>query len=313
MADNMRYIFHIGLPKSASSTLQKQLFPFVPNINNFALYPTNNVAGSNAIEDGVNSIYLNDKRLFEFYKSLHNRPSVGVNELASMWHTLLNEHGKHKITLLSHEAMTSAFFSSISVPEKLARIKSIFADVKVCIVIRNQFDWLHSQYTDHPFDPLNLGNGAPYAFEQWVLKFLTHPQLAAARGALNYFQLVKSCYELFGSKNVSVVQLEWLKASPQCFYQLWSELLNVDSEFIASRLHNKRDNRGLSGIYNQLRQRQRRHKLSGLQSPITNRLLAVDGIKLRGSAKYSLSAKTQLMLTNYYAETNAQLNNLMGW
>ncbi|MEP1554868.1 MAG: hypothetical protein ABJJ44_06025 [Paraglaciecola sp.] len=313
MAEQHQYIFHIGLPKSASSTFQKQLFPFVPNINNFALYPTNNVAGSNTVEEAVNSVYLNDKRLFEFYKSLHNRANVGVNELASMWKILLNEHGKHNVTLLSHEAMTSAFFSSISVPVKLARIKSIFANVKVCIVIRDQFDWLHSQYTDHPFDPLNLGKGKPYTFEQWMLQFLTHPQLVAARDALNYFRLVTLCYELFSPKNVSVVKLAWLKKSPQRFYKTWSELLNVEPEFIAARLHNKRDNRGLSGAYNRLRQRQRSHKLSGLQSPITNRLLAVDAIKLGPKAKYSLSAKTHLLLTNAYAEPNAQLNNLMGW
>ena len=43
----MRIFFHIGFPKAASTTLQKQLFANHPQLVNLGLYPTSNVGNDN--------------------------------------------------------------------------------------------------------------------------------------------------------------------------------------------------------------------------------------------------------------------------
>ena len=313
MSSSARFLFHIGMPKSASTTLQKGLFTKVPNINNFALYPTNNVAGSNALPASSQSIYLNDQRLFEFYKSLHNKPEVSVDELSGMWDTLYQQHAKFDINLLSHEAMTSAFFSSIPVPEKLARIKAVFPTTEVVIVVRDQLSWLHSQYTDHPFLPTNLGNAAPCTFDEWVQCFLEEPKLNAGREALDYYGLVTRCFDLFGQSKVTVLRLEWLKSQPERFCLAWAQLLGVTPEFVEQSLKGVVENRGLSRIYNNLRQQQRKDKLAGRTNSLNDRLLKAQLIKHFPKAEYELSEPVQQAVKDYYSQSNASLTSLMNW
>lgn len=310
---NHQYIFHIGLPKAASTTLQKKLFPHLDNINNFALYPTNNVAGTNVVEESVNSIYLQDKRLFEFYKSLHNRPEIGVNELRSMWCALFEEYAVHAKSILSHEAVTSAFFSAIPVPEKLARVKALFPSAKIVIVVREHQSWLHSQYTDHPFEPLNLGNGAPCSFDYWVTQFLSHPKLEPARNALDYAKLIKKCIGMWGNENVTVIKLDWLKHSSSQFYSALGRVLEISENEVERLISNDVENRGLSACYNRLRQRQRRHKLAKQNCTLTQHLLEIDLLKTLPKAVYRLSSETQKLLNDYYADSNNELREVMGW
>lgn len=313
MANHKRFLFHIGMPKAASTTLQKGLFTKVPNINNFALYPTNNVAGSNVLPANSQTIYLNDQRLFEFYKSLHNKQEVGVNELRTMWDSLFQQHAKFDLTLLSHEAMTSAFFSSIPVPEKLARIKAVFPTAEIVIVVRDQITWLHSQYTDHPFQPTNLGGGSPCSFDQWVQSFLEDPKLSTARDALDYYALVGRCNELFGQSNVTVLRLEWLKEQPDRFCSIWAQLLEVTPAFVQQSLNGVVENRGLSRIYNNLRQQQRKDKLAGKINSLNDRLLKTQLIKHFPKAQYELSESVEQAVKSYYAQSNASLRSLMKW
>lgn len=310
---NHQSIFHIGLPKAASTTLQKKLFPHLDNVNNFALYPTNNVAGANVVEESANSIYLQDKRLFEFYKSLHNRPEIGINELRSMWSALFDEYAVHATSILSHEAVTSAFFSAIPVPEKLARVKALFPSAKIVIVVREQQSWLHSQYTDHPFEPLNLGNGAPCSFDYWVTQFLSHPKLEPARNALDYASLVKKCIDMWGVDNVTVIAFEWLIQSSSQFYSSWAKLFGISHSEVGQLISNRVENRGLSASYNRLRQRQRRHKLARQRCTITQSLLEKDSLKSLPKAVYCLSGETQKLLNDFYADSNNELKEIMGW
>lgn len=313
MANSQRYLFHVGMPKSASTTLQKGLFTNVPNINNFALYPTNNVAGSNSLPSNSQSIYLNDPHLFEFYKSLHNKPEVGVAELRSMWDLLYQQHAKFDINLLSHEAMTSAFFSSIPVSVKLERIKAVFPKTHIIIVVRDQLSWLHSQYTDHPFQPTNLGNGPSCSFDEWVQCFLEEPKLKAGREALDYYCLVTRCCGLFGQANVTVIRLEWLKEQPHRFYSAWAQLLGVTPEFVKQSLDGVVENRGLSRIYNNLRQKQRKDKLAGRTNSWNDRLLKTQLIKHYPKAEYVLSEPVEQAVKDYYSRSNASLSSLMNW
>ncbi|WP_296049333.1 hypothetical protein [uncultured Alteromonas sp.] len=278
-----------------------------------ALYPTNNIAGSNAVQDNVNSVYLTDTRLFDFYKSLHNRPEVTTGELAAKWAELSSQHQRYNTTLLSHEAMTSAFFSAISVPDKLLRIKSVFPDCYIVLIIREPRDWLMSQYTDHPFVPTNLGGGPPCTFDTWVNLFLTEPGLEKAREALNYHQLISRCYGMFGESKVTVLKFDWLRSVPERFCNSWAELFGVSATFVAEHLSQQHENRGLSGIYNKLRQRQRKHILAGLNAPLTSKLWALHQLKSLPKTQYALTASTEALLSDYYAEPTIKLKNLMGW
>ena len=61
--------FHIGFPKSASTTLQKQLFDKHSQINFLGIYPTRNI-GQDSDESNKDTKYLQNKDLKEFHNHL---------------------------------------------------------------------------------------------------------------------------------------------------------------------------------------------------------------------------------------------------
>lgn len=67
----MQVFFHIGYPKAASTSLQKNLFARSPDLVNIGLYPTSNV-GNDVSENhpSDNIPYLKDKRIKQLYQAL---------------------------------------------------------------------------------------------------------------------------------------------------------------------------------------------------------------------------------------------------
>ena len=307
-------LIHVGMPKCGSSTLQKHVFCKLTETQNFGLYPTNNIAGKNGASLEANAIYLHDENLFDFYKQIHNNSSIPPDKLKSIWQSVYDENRNHhyKNLLLSHEALTAPFFSLVSQQEKATRLKSLFPDAKILIIVRNQPGWLRSQYRDHPFLPTNLSRGKPVSFNTWINLVMHHEKLASIRESLQYTHLINRYAKLFGIKNIYILAFEDLAKNPILFSQALSKFLDVTPEWINTQLYKKHENKGLSAQYNLLRQIDRRNIKINFINCLVKKLLDIDTIKKLPQKKYKLDKTVTQTIENLYREDNLRLSKIVG-
>lgn len=300
-------LLHIGYPKSASTTLQKCLFCKGKNSTFLGLYPRNNI-GIDSSKNTQGIPYLKDSKLQAFYKYLHNSREYDPIRAIGLWRSIESTHASGKSSiLLSHEALTAPFFSKVNSAEKRQRLKLLFPKAKILIVIRNQFDWLRSQYRDHPFDPDNLTSGEAYKFNQWTDKVLSGHRSSRVMEALNYVKVIKSYEKDFGKGNVNVLLFEELTEDLPAFSQKMAEFLGEEYTFVLQNLQEKRENKGVSEIYNKLRRKQRKDSSAPLIDKIIVRLLNSRFIKSLPQQKYTYNHSNQILINSLFSSGNREL------
>lgn len=295
-------LIHVGLPKAASTTLQKHLFCKLNNVQNFGLYPTNNVAGNNEPADSVdNAVYLKEPKLYAFYKKLHNDPTIDISELVSFWASIYEEHRdkRYDKILLSHEALTAPFFTSLTQEEKAMRLSKIFPGAKILLITRDQEDWFRSQYRDHPFMPTNLTLGEPVSFNEWMGCLLGEDSLAYVLEALNYKRLAGIYSRCFGSDNLYIVSFEDFVNQKENFKKVMNDFLGEGGKII-NKLHEAKENQGLSFQYNLLRKLQRKKQKGKIINLLIDLLLRINVLKYLPKDKAPLSENLSKKIARIY-------------
>jgi len=122
-------VIHIGYHKSASTFLQKQVFPFLPI--NYLFFA------------GENREYL------DLIESENNPNPELIHSWVAREISRKYPTGKHDVTVLSHEELSGHphGYKSISPFTTAKNLKRTFPDAKILIIIRNQLDYLTSIYT----------------------------------------------------------------------------------------------------------------------------------------------------------------------
>ena len=186
-------ILHIGFHKSASTFLQKNLFPALPV--NYLFF-----AGSN-----------NNREILDYAESTSGFDPGVIHEWVNR--ELLKKYNtvERTTTILSHEELSGHPHGYDEIcPYATARnLKRAFPQARVLIVIRNQWDYLASLYA---FRVLRVGHESR-SFERFVNE-------EGAKGLFNhlaYHQLVEYYHRLFGADHVLVLPMELLFRSPQEF------------------------------------------------------------------------------------------------
>ncbi|MFD2823314.1 hypothetical protein ACFS5M_06510 [Lacinutrix iliipiscaria] len=177
---------HIGYPKTATTYLQKHIFPQLIN-HQFVGHPEFHKFGL------MDIIYKPDRSIdFEKHKS----------------------HFKAKNNFISFEELTGPIFKGSFmidvIPHRLAKIFD--SDSKILITIRRQDSLIKSAYIQyiHQGGTMKLG------------PFIRHPKYGMNRIDLNTFDFLetyKVYSEVFGKENVSVIPYELLKTDDICFFE----------------------------------------------------------------------------------------------
>lgn len=249
--------FHIGLPKAASTTLQLHLFPALEGFDYLGLCPTGNIVPNQQQVD-EDSAYLSDDRLRDLYFDMIKQDVLQYDEAQqrSRLADIVTDRPADRIRFFSHEAFTSAIFSHPDIGLKLSRIKSLLPDARVILLLRNQLDWLISQYRDQPFDPRNPAIGQSMEFRSWLNLVQSDPQVKIL-STLEYGTLIKRCEELFGVENVCVLLMEDMSGDIQRFAGTLGAFIGVEPAMIATKLQGAHENRGVSASINRERKRVR--------------------------------------------------------
>ena len=175
----MSVYIHIGYPKAGSTTLQQNLFANHSEILNLGLYPTSNVGNTSHTYSKYNNIeqnipYLTDAKIQKLYLELIQPDGVVYDEFKAkkLWADIKSDYPVSTSdisVILSHEGITSSRFANPELMEKARRIKYVFGEVKILIVIRAQQQMLKSLYRDHPFDPRTLEYHQRHVgFSEWL-------------------------------------------------------------------------------------------------------------------------------------------------
>lgn len=251
---NEKVVFHVGYPKSASSTLQKHLFDRHSELNFLGLYPQGDL-GNFTKEINKDSLYFQHSELRSFHNQLTKLEGIEFyfSKVNETYKNVKNHLENSKINVFSNEFFLSVLFAHPDRAEKAKRIKNYFPNAKIIIVIRNQIDIIKSQYRDHPFDPRNLySNHKSVNIDQWVERDLDNPFINFLE-SINYFKTIKFYSDLFGKENVGVFLFEDLKDNLETFAKYISRFLEIDYKETFKLLKNKKENSGMSKKVNHYR------------------------------------------------------------
>lgn len=320
-------VAHVGYPKAGSSTLQKKLFSNHPDLINLGLYPTANI-GNDGISGDVRSTvasqipYISDKRIPLLYKQLAQSAGLKFEEeeAKKLWDSILNdhiysEHDKNNTVVVSHESLTSGRFSNPEIVEKARRVRSVFGDARILIMIRSQQEMLKSLYRDHPFDPRTIEyRRRPVNFPEWLEIDLNRGFLSLSHTLL--FDSMTRVYEnLFGSENVMVIPLEMLRHDFKSTVDALSSFLNVDANKTFELLQGEPENTGLSAAGNSYRKvRATIAPFLRWLHPIKRPLKKVDEFlfsqlkKKGGTESIVIPEIYQKKLSDLYSQDNARLS-----
>jgi hypothetical protein len=301
----------VGYAKSASTTLQKQLFNQHPEINNLGLFPTQNIGqDSDYIDESC--LFLKDENLQKFYYNLVMLNSIDYlnsNNIDIFNQNIKKYISNTKINLFSNERLTSVFFSHDDIVSKADRLKKIFPNAKIIVIIRNQFNLIKSQYRDHPFNPKELSIGKPVSLNDWI-KIAFESEGVYFLNSLKYGETIDYYEKLFGKENIQILLLEELASDINLFSEKISQFMDIDYKNTLNCLLDKRENTSVSKKYNFYRRIRRKIPFQLEISKffpgiIKNKLL--NKLKSGKKEEFQINKYWVKQLEEYYSDSNKKL------
>ena len=226
----MPNLIHIGLPKTATTTLQNNVFARQPRFTYLGKVQNN----------------YPDHRVRELCTRVRLQDSLDYD--ANTTRSILDELRAHRDKvgdrrpfLLSEEAFAAEGYADRRlIAERLHRL---FAPAKVLIVLRAQPSLLKSLYMHH----LKSSGERPVTFESWLAKHYGEIRFPGTlRVGLDYENLVRSYEQLFGGDNVVVLAFESIHGETGDFARSVGELVGLDCDEVRRAFLRSRENTRMS-------------------------------------------------------------------
>jgi hypothetical protein len=212
---------HVGDYKTGTTYLQKEIFPNHPEIQ-----------------------YLGDT----FTNSIHEeifRKIVDMRDLDFNSDILKSKYERsytkeRKYTGVSREALSqSNFITGEHAKRNAERIKSIFGNVKIIYVIRDQISMLESIYSQY------IKMGGTRSFNNW---FLDPIECRGIIERLKYDKNIQMYYDIFGKDNVLVLLYDELKEDKQKFINKIFTFIGVKTNIKLLKQKQKKVNSSLTTV-----------------------------------------------------------------
>jgi hypothetical protein len=208
--------FHIGIPKSGTSFLQKNFFPLL------------DLAYMGKHYDSSIDSKRNDREYGELFRILLSRQAYGDNRLlyASIW----KKTEKYKKILYSNEELIGNYRINFLNNYQIAyHLKEIYKNPKLIFVIRRQDDFIESLYRQA------IRNGYPYSLKTFInyKKGNFKPYHIGNKGVIDLqaidYNIIYDFYEKhFGKENILILPYELMKNDQEKFLKKITYFLNVD-------------------------------------------------------------------------------------
>jgi len=297
-------LFHIGLHKTASSSLQKHFF--IP-------------------ENGFTS--LNRNKLLHYFIDKFSTELLSPAELGDLKAFVKQSFSNNVYPVASHERLSGyPLFGGYDRLSILNRISKTNLNVKILYVIREQNTWLYSAWKQVIVDGSNI------SLDRYINSPPAHPDLVIPSifrlEYLNYSREIKELYKLFGTENVCVVPVELIGTDFNKFVKRLKKILNSDLINISKdslKLSNK--SHKLSSIYIQKvlntylfknsssrfgLLNERHDSVRSFRGRIINFLNVVPDLPWSDKVALAHKNKIDSVIGDYYALSNVETSDLIG-
>jgi hypothetical protein len=297
-------LFHIGLHKTASSSLQKDFF--VP-------------------ENGF--INLNRNKLLHYFIDKFSTELLSPTESNDLKAFVKQSFNNNLYPVASHERLSGyPLFGGYDRLSILNRISKTNLNVKILYVIREQNTWLYSSWKQLIVDGSNI------SLDRYINSPPAHPDVVVPSifrlEYLNYSREIKELYKLFGAENVCVVPLELIGADFNGFIERLKKILNSDQIKISKdslELSNK--SQKLSSIYLQKFLNtylfinssshfglldERYDLVRSIRGRIINFLNVIPELPWSHRAALAHKNKIDSVIEDYYSLSNVETSDLIG-
>jgi hypothetical protein len=289
----MQTFIHVGYPKAASTTLQTQLFAHHSEIKSFSKY---------------------EDRWCGFYNALKAKDSPFAGERGTTGgfsDDVLSNLSATQKNVFSDEGFLNQYHAShASNAEKAARLKRVFPDAKIVVVLRNQLQLLRSFY-DYQ---------APAGtIDQWLAGLLSADQEGhRLLSSLDFCAAVRLYAELFGEDRVQVLLMEDLKDAFDSFCRTLCEFMSVSVEETMHLLNTSPTNeyRSVDAQFRRLRSKflpgvpLSRFVPSVVRRPVKAALERF--LAQRTPARSRMNDRNASTLARLYAPSNRELERMTG-
>lgn len=232
--------FHIGFPKTATTTLQKHYFGFHPEIN----YLGRTSGTLNEFTRWLNNLtrLLRDKNIDYFMQ----RGRYLAEEILSY----IDLADNSKAHLVSFESIVSISLQpnhispnlpvAVDLNCTLKKIQCLNCElllIKPILTIRRQDNLLHSYYAQNMYKFNKFKNLNDFAgFVNYVLN---DGYFSLGGSVLNYHSLYDNLCDFFGSNNVGLFLFEDFNDNPKSFFTKFARFLNVNPIFWVNQVNNQ--------------------------------------------------------------------------
>jgi hypothetical protein len=254
--DNLAPVIHLGYGKSASTSLQECVFPYIPEIYYY---------GKGARDESNKRIGCLSKEAVTITLKL-----INIEHFANFTDDEINDVNMHvknaqdnnKVFLFSNEQ----FSESVAPLFQAQQMKSLFPNGKVVIVIRNQYDLLRSlyKYRGHflEFAP-EPHRGKYVSFKNFVDYAILNMKDRGGHKArdwhgdyvriINFSNYIDRYIDVFGRSNVGVFLFEDFVNDRKTFISSMLDFMSIDSKNVNLEFGGCRENTSIPLSYIRLK------------------------------------------------------------
>lgn len=196
---------HVGLPKAASTFLQRAVFSKHSEIE---------YLGKNFVDQDLKEVNIRIPRQHSFVFDTDHARALFQERISA---------SSKPVSLYSEEDLVGMKF--LDVFTMASRLADVMGEYKVIFVPREQFDWIQSKYYFY------LANYRPVAFGglDKMIKQDNFRRVGTNWGPLYLFEIARCYAKVVGKENVKILPYEMLKKDKPLFISELSSFLGVDS------------------------------------------------------------------------------------
>ena len=290
-------IIHVGLPKTATTTLQMRVFPKHEEL----FYLGGQEYKHEAIRHAIGAISLEDR--LQYDQAYHE---------GQIHNALADAKNQDKPVLLSAESLTTLAVDRLT---KAERLIGLFGDIRIVLCLRRPEDMMISYYSEG-IKRLNPRTHRLPNLDDWLEQQWSVQRATRQTRFLDFSRLIRGYRNLVGENNVCVLLFEDLCKEPAEYARQLSEFIGINTQRTLELLQTDRENKRVNQLdYTLLKL----NNLPGYRggNELLRRILpgpVKEMVKslLSGTKQFSMTDEWRERIRAYCREENQDLVKLIG-